>query len=403
MDFSKVIKWNIPEGDILRVIDSSDRIIWEKVQDLSIIFRDNIPLQVTYDYNFDDYKELSGFYSDVPFTVGIYNRVKPGAKFKSWNENLYGTGKEYFIGDSVSSQTDMTLYAQWENISDIELDYIVVNCPDDSYSVPYFHISAEQETSRSSYIELLAHADPTLPGGTSRLFWNYPPLNQNKRILYIKSAHGTETSYNLNNTIDVWRGSEPQKTYRLQRWYSVNGGYGAAGFGDPVLSSRGNAYRMIDDYSYSTTEDRIGIGMNMKPNQRNFLDHIISPKGHDITKVLETYIFATKSITSSGVGNLRFSDPIDDEYTFESYTCTTNRNSTVKNESPIFLYRPYYEHDTGRIYLKDTNGTNPVYGDLFFPGRDQNKYYPLTHDTKKYKITGYDFEGNSYVYEFQGA
>lgn len=398
MDFSKVIDWTIPDGDVLRVLDSSNRIIWQKLSELSILFRDNIPLQVTYDYNFDDYRELSGFYSDEPFTVGPYNTTKPGAEFKSWNENLDGTGKEYFIGDSVSSQTDMTLYAQWEISSDIELAYIVVNCPDDSYSVPYFHIDYKQKTSNTSYIELVAHAD--LANGASRMMWSYPSTNQHKRILYIKSEHGSNHNYDLHSNIDVWRGSETQQTYRSQRWYSINGGYGSTSFGDTTTDARGNTYRMIDDLSYTTQEDRILVSMNTKPHQSTGMGYITAPKNYDITNILETYIFASKSISNNGVGSLQYSSVIDNTYTLESYSCTKNR---MTNESPIFLYRPYFEPSTGKIYLKDTVGKNSVYGNLVFPGRDPNKYYPLTHDKKNYKITGYDFNGNSYVYEFQGA
>ena len=113
MNFSDVTEWNIPEGSVEEVRDSSGRIIWQGR--ISVLYHDFIPYTLTYNPNFTTTQNISTdtFYSDEPYPIQPCYYEREGYAFESWNEKSDGTGKKYLINDELIKHNDYQIYAQW--------------------------------------------------------------------------------------------------------------------------------------------------------------------------------------------------------------------------------------------------------------------------------------------------
>ena len=113
MNFSDVTEWNIPEGSVEEVRDSSGRIIWQGR--ISVLYHDFIPYTLTYNPNFTTTQDISTdtFYSDEPHPIKPCYYEREGYVFDSWNEKPDGTGQEYHSNDVLIKHNDYQIYAQW--------------------------------------------------------------------------------------------------------------------------------------------------------------------------------------------------------------------------------------------------------------------------------------------------
>lgn len=113
MNFGNVIEWNIPEGSVEEVRDSSGNIIWQGR--ISVLYHDFIPYTLTYNPNFTTTQAISTdiFYSDEPYPIQPCYYEREGYVFESWNEKSDGTGQKYLINDELIKHNDYQIYAQW--------------------------------------------------------------------------------------------------------------------------------------------------------------------------------------------------------------------------------------------------------------------------------------------------
>ena len=113
MNFGNVIEWNIPEGSVEEVRDSSGNIIWQGR--ISVLYHDFIPYTLTYNPNFTTTQAISTdtFYSDEPYPIQPCYYEREGYVFESWNEKSDGTGQKYLINDEFIKHNDYQIYAQW--------------------------------------------------------------------------------------------------------------------------------------------------------------------------------------------------------------------------------------------------------------------------------------------------
>lgn len=113
MNFRDVIEWNIPEGSVEEVRDSSGRIIWQGR--ISVLYHDFIPYTLTYNPNFTTTQAISTdtFYSDEPYPIKPCYYEREGYVFQNWNEKSDGTGQKYLINDELIKHNDYQIYAQW--------------------------------------------------------------------------------------------------------------------------------------------------------------------------------------------------------------------------------------------------------------------------------------------------
>lgn len=113
MNFGNVIEWNIPEGSVEEVRDSSGNIIWQGR--ISVLYHDFIPYTLTYNPNFTTTQAISTdiFYSDEPHPIKPCYYEREGYVFESWNEKSDGTGQKYLINDELIKHNDYQIYAQW--------------------------------------------------------------------------------------------------------------------------------------------------------------------------------------------------------------------------------------------------------------------------------------------------
>ena len=76
------------------------------------------PFTITYDANTGTGSVPAATTALAPQTVlgntGSPALTKPGFNFNGWNTQADGTGLSYNAGDSLTSMTDLTLYAQWQ-------------------------------------------------------------------------------------------------------------------------------------------------------------------------------------------------------------------------------------------------------------------------------------------------
>lgn len=115
MNFRDVTDWNIPEGSVEEVRDSSGSIIWQGR--ISVLYHDFIPYTLTYNPNFTTTQDISTdtFYSDEPYPIQPCYYEREGYAFESWNEKSDGTGQKYLINDELIKHNDYQIYAQWQS------------------------------------------------------------------------------------------------------------------------------------------------------------------------------------------------------------------------------------------------------------------------------------------------
>ena len=77
-------------------------------------------------------------YYNESLTLSYYAPTKTGYTFLYWNTSIYGSGTTYYPGDSYTSNSNVTLYAQWTaNIYTVKFNANGGNCSISSKNVNY--------------------------------------------------------------------------------------------------------------------------------------------------------------------------------------------------------------------------------------------------------------------------
>jgi len=85
----------------------------KNVEDLFVVYKSNNSMDSAFFQNPD-----SGFVNKFTFlsTAATNINGEPGAKFRSWNSQPDGSGDDYEVGNAITTNKSIMLYAQWEAV-----------------------------------------------------------------------------------------------------------------------------------------------------------------------------------------------------------------------------------------------------------------------------------------------